>query len=94
MNQNPNTNKENTIGARWHGDIDLEVVPIWHAFTYLCTMLVHSRNVPHSGMDNGDSHDDQDIELEGNSALDIHEDSPIIAYLQTNKVLIGLTPKE
>jgi hypothetical protein len=57
-------------------------------------MLVHSRNVPHSGMDNGDSHNDQDIELEGNSALDIHEETPIIAYLQTNEVLVRLTPKE
>jgi hypothetical protein len=45
-------------------------------------------------MDNGDSHDDQDIELEGNSALDIHEDAPIIAYLQTNGVSVRLTPKE
>jgi hypothetical protein len=42
----------------WHEDIDLEVTPRWHVFAYLCTMLGHSRDVPQSGMDNGDSHDD------------------------------------
>jgi len=57
-------------------------------------MLGHFGDVPHSGMDNGDSHDDQDIELEGNGALDIHEDAPIIAYLQVGEILVGLTPKE
>ncbi len=64
----------------WHGDIDLEVVLRWHASTYLCTMLGHSRDVPHSHMGNGEFHD-EDIELEGNGALDIHEDAPIITYL-------------
>ncbi len=45
-------------------------------------------------MDNGDSRHDQDIELEGNGALDIHEDAFVIAYLQIGEVPIGLTPKE
>jgi hypothetical protein len=31
-------------------------------------------------MGNGEFHD-EDIELEGNGALDIHEDAPIITYL-------------
>jgi hypothetical protein len=34
------------------------------------------------------------MELEGNSALDIYDDTPIIAYLQVGEVPIGLTPKE
>ncbi len=45
-------------------------------------------------MDNGDSHHDQNIELEGNDALDIHEDAPIIAYLQTCEIPVGFTSKE
>jgi hypothetical protein len=57
-------------------------------------MLGHSKDVPHSSMDNGDSRHDQDIELEGNGALDIHEDAFVIAYLQIGEVPIGLTPKE
>jgi hypothetical protein len=93
LSQNLSTGKEDTTWAHWHEDIDLEATPrIWHAFAYLRTMLGHSRNVPQSGMDNGDSHYDQDIELEGNGVLDIHEDAPIIAYLQACEVLVGLTP--
>jgi hypothetical protein len=45
-------------------------------------------------MDNGDSHDDQDIELKGNGALSIHKDAPIIVYLQAGEVPVALTPKE
>jgi len=44
-------------------------------------------------MDGGDPHD-VDMELEGNGALDIYDDAPIIAYLQACEVPIGLTPKE
>jgi hypothetical protein len=39
LNQNPSSNKEDTVKARWHGDVDLEVVPRWHASTYYCTLL-------------------------------------------------------
>jgi hypothetical protein len=31
----------------------------------------------------------EDIELEGNSALDIHEDAHVVAYLQANEILVG-----
>jgi hypothetical protein len=34
------------------------------------------------------------MELEGNGALDIHEDAHIITYLQASEFPIGLTPKE
>ncbi len=27
LNQNPSSNKEETIKARWHGDVDLEAIP-------------------------------------------------------------------
>jgi hypothetical protein len=37
--------------------------------------------------------DDVDMELEGNGALDIYDDAPIIAYLQVGEKSIGLTPK-
>ncbi len=44
-------------------------------------------------MGNGESHD-EDIEVKGNSALDIHEDALVITYLQVGEVFVGLTPKE
>jgi hypothetical protein len=39
LNQNPSSSKEDTTKARWHGDVDLEVVPRWHAYAYMCTIL-------------------------------------------------------
>ncbi len=35
-----------------------------------------------------------DDELEGNNALDIHLDFPIMAHLQASEVRVGFTPKE
>jgi hypothetical protein len=72
--------EENTIKARWHGDVDLEVVPRWHAFAYLCTLLGCYGDVPQTNVDDGDPHD-VDMELEGNGALDIYDDALVIAYL-------------
>jgi hypothetical protein len=42
------------------------------------TLLGCSRDVLQTRRDNGDSHDDQDIELKGNGALDIHEDARLL----------------
>jgi hypothetical protein len=44
-------------------------------------------------MDDGDPHD-VNMESEDNDALDNYENAPIIAYLQIDEILIGLTPKE
>jgi hypothetical protein len=44
-------------------------------------------------VDDGDPYD-VNMESEGNGALNIYDDAPIIAYLQASEVLIGLTPKE
>jgi hypothetical protein len=44
-------------------------------------------------MGNGDSQK-EDIELEGNGAQDIYDDSWIIAYLQANEILVKMTPKK
>jgi len=38
--------------------------------------------------------DDVDMELEGNGALNIYDDAPIIAYLQVGEKSIGLIAKE
>jgi hypothetical protein len=56
--------------------VDLEAILGQHAFTYLCTLLGCSKDVPQNNMSNGNSHNDND-ELEGNGALDIHLDLPI-----------------
>jgi hypothetical protein len=73
--------------------VDLEVVRGWHASAYLCTLLGCFGDVPQTNVEDGDPHD-LDMELEGNSALDIYDDAHVIAYLQANEVPIGLTHKE
>jgi len=71
----------------------LEGVLRWNASTYLCTLLGCHGDLFHVNMGNMDSHD-ANIVLEGNGALDIHEDAHVITYLQACKILVELTPKE
>ncbi len=80
MNRNPSFNEEDTTKARWHGDVDLDVIPRWYASAYLCTLLGCYGDVPQTNMDDGDPHD-VEMESKGNDALDIYDDAPVIAYL-------------
>jgi len=45
LNWNPSSNEEDTTGAHWHGDVDLEAIPGWHAFIYMCALLGCSKDV-------------------------------------------------
>ncbi len=65
----------------------------WHAFTYMYILLGCSGDVPQGNKGGGNSQSDND-KPKGNSALDIHLDLPVMAYLQVGEVLVGLTPKE
>jgi len=88
LSQNPSASEVDTTSARWHEEVDLEALPGWHAFAYLCSWDGSQGNTG-----SGNSHSDYD-EPEGNGTLDIHLDSSTMAYLQTSEVLMGLTPKE
>lgn len=68
-----------TTRACWHGDMDLETIPSWHASTCLRTLLrcleMHFKltwvtKVPM-----------MDIESKGVGGLDIHENAHVLAYL-------------
>ncbi len=50
LSRNPSSNEEDTIGAHWHGDVDLEAVPGWHASAYLCTLLGCFGDVPQTDL--------------------------------------------
>ncbi len=78
MSQNPSSNKEDTTWACRHGDVDLEIVPGWHASTYICTLLGCFGDILQTSVDDGDPHD-VDMELEG--TLEFYDNAPIIAYL-------------
>ncbi len=34
LSRNPCTNQEDDTGVRWHGEVDEEMVPGWHASTF------------------------------------------------------------
>ncbi len=58
LSWNPSSNEEDTTRVRWHGDVDLEAIPRWHAFAYqVCTLLGCSRDVLQISVDDGDPHD-------------------------------------
>jgi len=40
LSRNPCTNQEDNTGARWHGEVNEEVVPSWHASAFLCLLGV------------------------------------------------------
>ncbi len=60
--------------------MDLEAVPGWHASSYLCILLGRFGDVPQGNIGNVNSHNDDD-ELKGNGALNIHLNLFVMAYL-------------
>jgi hypothetical protein len=40
LNRNPCTSQEDNTGARWHGEVDEEMVPGCHALAFLCLLGV------------------------------------------------------
>jgi hypothetical protein len=73
--------------------VDLEAIPRWHAFAYVCTLLGYSGDVPQGNMGSGNSHNDDD-KGEGNGTLNIHLDLHVMANLQVGEVSMGLTSNE
>ncbi len=47
LNQNPCTSQEDNTKARWHGEVDEEMVPGWHALIFLCLLGVDSNMEGH-----------------------------------------------
>ena len=39
LSRNPCTSQDDDTGARWHGKVDEEVVPGWHASAFLCLLI-------------------------------------------------------
>jgi hypothetical protein len=40
LSRNQCTRQEDDIGARWHGEVDEEMMPSWHASAFLCLLGV------------------------------------------------------
>ncbi len=88
LNQNPCTSQEDDTGARWHGEIDEEMVPSWHASAFLCLLGVDS-----SQRVDGQSSDPEDGD--GNTDHhDVHDDTLVLEFLRTNMVSSMVSAKE
>jgi hypothetical protein len=77
----PSFDEEDATRAQWHGDVALEIIPIWHASLDLCTLLGCFGDAFYINMGNGSSHDTY-FELKGNhGALDINGDAHVLTCL-------------
>jgi len=47
LSWNPCTSQEDNTGARWHGEVDEEMVSGWHASAFLCLLGVDSNMEGH-----------------------------------------------
>ncbi len=78
-------NNDDTIGICWCKDVDLEAIPRWHAFAYLCTLLGYYKIIPQNNMKNGNLRC-TNIELKCDNALDIYQNIDVIMYLQVGEI--------
>jgi hypothetical protein len=56
LSQKPNPNEEDIIGVHYHGDVNLEIIMRWCAFTYLCTLFWCFRDAIQIDMSTMDSY--------------------------------------
>ncbi len=90
LNQNRCTSQEDDTGARWHGEVDEEMVLGWHASAFLCLLGVDFRLVGHMTFYCSQRIDGQfsDPEVEDGSTghHDVHDDTLMLEFLWTSMV--------
>jgi hypothetical protein len=98
LSRNPCTSQEDDTGARWHGEVDEEMVPGWHASTFLCSLGVDSIMEGHMTSYSSQRVDGQSSDPEvkdgSTSHHDVHDDTLVLEFLWTNMVLDMVNAKE
>jgi hypothetical protein len=98
LSRNPCTNQEDNTGTRWHGEVDEEMVPGWHASAFLCLLGVDSNMEGHVTSYSSQRVDGQSSDLEvgdGNTSHhDVHDDTLVLEFLRTNMVPSMVNAKE
>ncbi|OAE34649.1 hypothetical protein AXG93_4034s1020 [Marchantia polymorpha subsp. ruderalis] len=88
LSRNPCTSQEDDIGARWHGEVDEEMVPDWHAFAFMCWLRGASSSEDHLTSYSSQRVDSQSLDLEvendGVYQRDVHDDALLLEFLQTS----------
>ncbi len=90
LSQNPCTSQEDNTGARWHGEVDEEMVLGWHASTFLCLLGVDFSMEGHmtsysNQRANGQSSDPK-VGDGSTSHHDVHDDTLALEFLRTSMV--------
>ncbi len=98
LSRNPCTSQEDDTGARWHGEVDEEMVPGWHALAFLCLLGVDSNMEGHVTSYSSQRVDGQcsDPEVGDGSTdhHDVHDDTLVLGFLWTSMVPSMVSAKE
>jgi hypothetical protein len=85
LSRNPCNSQEDDTGAGWHGEVDEEMVPSWHASAFLCLFGVNSSMEGHMTFYSSQRVDGQSSDPEvGDGSTDhhdIHDDTLVLEYL-------------
>ncbi|CAK9857269.1 unnamed protein product [Sphagnum jensenii] len=74
LSRNPCTNQEDNTGARWHGEVDEEMLPRWHASAFLCLLGVDSSMEGHVTSYSSQRVDGQSLDHEVGDGSTNHHD--------------------
>jgi hypothetical protein len=98
LNRNPCTSQEDDTKARWHGEVDEEMVLSWHASAFLCLLGVNFSMEGHVTSYSSQKVDGQSSNPEvGDGSIghhDAHDDILVLEFLWTNMVLNMVSAKE
>jgi len=98
LSRNPCTSQEDNTGVRWHGEVDEEMVPGWHASAFLCLLGVDSSMEGHVTSYSSQRVDGQSLDPEvGDGSIDhhdVHDDTLVLEFLRTSMVSGMVNAKE
>ncbi len=98
LNRNPCTSQEDDTRARWHGEVDEEMVPSWHASTFMCSLGVDSIMEGHMTSYSNQRVDGQssypEVKDGNTNHHDVHNDTLVLEFLWTNMVPYMVNAKE
>jgi hypothetical protein len=98
LTRNPCTNQEDDIRARWHGKVDEEMMPGWHASAFLCLLGVDSSMEGHMTSYSSQRVDGQSSNPEDGDGStghdDVHDDTLVLEFLWTSMVPYMVSAKE
>jgi hypothetical protein len=98
LSRNPYISQEDDTGARWHGEVDEETMPGWHALAFFCLLGVDSNMEDHmtsyfSQRVDGQS-SDPEVRDGSTGHHNVHDDTLVLEFLRTIMVLGMVSAKE